>query len=126
MDASRRTGAKVSLKAVSNILRKKFKFSYRRIKRVAHAGNSEKNKVLRHLYARKMLQIYSEGTHVVNIDESWVSVSDFRRHCWNRSAAINSLAEQSMGHKVNLICAVSSEGPVWLAQTQCNTDENIM
>ena len=63
---------------------------------------------------------------MVNIDESWVPVSDFRRRCWNRSSANNSQAEQSMGHKVNLIYAVSSEGPVWLAQTQCNTDENIM
>jgi hypothetical protein len=31
-----------------------------------------------------------------------------------------------MGHKVNIIVAVSSEGPVWIAQTQVNTDENVM
>ena len=31
-----------------------------------------------------------------------------------------------MGHKVNMISAVSSEGFVWLSLTQCNTDENIM
>ena len=73
-----------------------------------------------------MLQIYSEGTHVVNIDESWVPVTDFRNHCWNRSNGNNSMPEQAMGHKVNLICAVSSEGFVWLSLTQCNTDENVM
>lgn len=73
-----------------------------------------------------MLQIYSEGTHVVNIDESWVPTSDFRSHCWNQSNENNSLPEQAMGHKVNLICAVSSEGFVWLSLTQCNTDENVM
>lgn len=96
------------------------------MKRVAHVGNSEKNRVLRHLYARKMLQIYSEGTHVVNIDESWVPVSDFRSHCWNQSNENNSLPEQGLGHKVNMISAVSSEGSVWLSLTQCNTDENVM
>ena len=116
----------MSLRAVLRVLKKKFRFSFRRVKRVAHVGNSEKNRVLRHLYARKMLKIYSDGAHVINIDESWVPVTDFRSHCWNRSSENNSLPEQVMGHKVNLICAVSSEGLVWLSQTQCNTDENVM
>ena len=31
-----------------------------------------------------------------------------------------------MGHKVNIITAISSEGYVWLALTQCNTDEKVM
>ena len=76
----------MSLSAVLRVLKKKFHFSFRRIKRVAHVGNSEKNRVLRHLYARKMLKIYSDGAHVINIDESWVSITDFRSHCWNRSS----------------------------------------
>ena len=36
------------------------------------------------------------------------------------------MADRIMGHKVNMIVAVSSEGRVWLALTQCNTDENVM
>ena len=36
------------------------------------------------------------------------------------------MADKVLGHKVNMIVAVSSEGYVWLALTQCNTDENVM
>jgi len=79
------TNVQVSTRAVLNVLKTKMKLNYRKIKRVAHAGNSERCKVLRHLYARKMFQIYKEDRHVVNIDESWVPHFDFRRRCWNRS-----------------------------------------
>jgi len=34
--------------------------------------------------------------------------------------------ERVMSHKVNIIVAISSEGHVWLALTQCNTEENVM
>ena len=100
--------------------------SYRRIKRVAFVGNSERNKVLRSLYAQKMLQVYRQGRHVVNIDETWLSESDFRRRSWSTRGQVFSMPEATLGHRVNMIAAVSSEGFVWLALTQCNTDETVM
>ena len=63
---------------------------------------------------------------MINIDESWVPQTDFRRRCWNVRGGTNSMVDRVLGHKVNIIVAVSSEGPVWLAQTQCNTEENVM
>ena len=62
----------------------------------------------------------------MNVDESWVPVTDFRRRCWNKAGEGNSMSDRPLGHKVNIIVAVSSEGQVWLSQTQCNTDENVM
>jgi len=89
-------------------MKEKLKLSFRRIKRVAHAGNSERCKVLRHLYARKMFQLYSNQSHVVNIDESWIPVSDFRRRCWNIADDNNSMSDRPLGHRVNVIAAISS------------------
>jgi hypothetical protein len=114
------------LRTVSTVLKTKFKLSYRRIKRVSHTGNSERCKVLRHIYALKMVQLYSEGRHVVSVDESWIPHYDFRRRCWNRAGEGNSHSDRPLGHKVNIIVAVSSEGSVWLSQTQCLTDEHVM
>ena len=51
-------GLSVSAYAVQKMLKEKFSFSYRKIKRVPFQGNSERNKVLRSLYAQKMLQVY--------------------------------------------------------------------
>ena len=120
------TGIKVSKRQVSSIMKGKFRLSFRRVKRVVNAGNSERNLVLRSLYAQKMLQIYEQGKHVVNIDESWIPETDFRRRRWATKGGHNSMAEKTMGHRVNMIVAVSSKGHVWLSLTQCNTDENVM
>ena len=73
-----------------------------------------------------MLHIYSQDKIVVNIDESWIDSSDYRRRRWVPKGEDNSLAARTLGHKVNIIVAVSSEGHVWLSLTQCNTDENVM
>jgi hypothetical protein len=60
IEANKLTNVKISIKTVLWVLKKKFKMSYRRIKRVAHAGNSEQNKVLRFLYSLKMIQLYRD------------------------------------------------------------------
>ena len=73
-----------------------------------------------------MLELYNQGRHVVNVDESWVPDTDFRRFCWKKRGETNSLPENGMSHKINMIVAVSTEGQVWLALTQCNTDESVM
>ena len=44
-------GLEVSAFKVLNVLKNKMKLSYRRVKRVPFAGNSERNKALRNLYA---------------------------------------------------------------------------
>ena len=49
---------KVDVKAVRHVLKQDHKLSYRKIKRVPFQGNSERCKVLRSLYAQKMLPIY--------------------------------------------------------------------
>ena len=120
------TGISVSIKNVIKIMKERYRLGYRKIKRVSLAGNSEQNRVLRSLYAQKMLEIYSSNKHVVNIDESWIAESDYRRCRWATKGEDNSLAERAVGHRVNMIVAVSSQGHVWLALTQCNTDENVM
>ena len=74
----------MSTKSISCIMKKQFGLGYRKVKRVSLVGNSERNRVLRCLYAQKMLSIYSQGQLVVNIDETWLPQTDFRRTCWSR------------------------------------------
>ena len=104
------TGVKVSKRSVLALLKTKYNLSYRRIKRVPTTGNSEQNKVLRSLYAQRMLQVYSQSKIVVNVDESWIPAADFRRRRWTTKGGDNSLADTPLGHKVNMIVAVASTG----------------
>ena len=116
----------VSTRAVTCLIKKQFGLGYRKVKRVSLVGNSERNRVLRCLYAQKMFTIYSQGGLVVNVDETWVPATDYRRARWNKRGQNNSMPDRPMGHRVNMITAISSEGHVWLSLTQCNTDENVM
>ena len=43
------------------VLKKQFRLSYRKIKRVPYSGNTERSKALRSLYAQKMLAVYQSG-----------------------------------------------------------------
>ena len=36
------------------------------------------------------------------------------------------MADKQLGHKVNVLVAVSSKGYVWMSLTQCNTDEEVI
>ena len=98
-------------------LKGQFKLSYRKVKKVSYSGNSEYNRVRRSLYAQKMLELYSQGRHVVNIDESWLPESDFSRRNWDKRGDSHSIPANPLGRKVNMIAAVSSEGYVWLSLT---------
>ena len=62
----------------------------------------------------------------MNIDESWLPESDFIRRNWDKRGDSHSVPANALGRKVNMIAAVSSEGYVWLALTQPNTDEDVM
>ena len=63
---------------------------------------------------------------MITIDETWLPDTDYRTRRWKQRGQQNTLNEATMGYKVNLIVAVSSEGEIWAALTQCNTDTDVM
>ena len=91
--------------------------SYRKIKRIPFAGNSEQSKVLRSLYAQKMLKVLQSGQRIINIDESWIPAADFRLRRWRRRGMLNTSADKLLSQKVNIITAMGSDGKVWFALT---------
>ena len=62
---------------IRHVLKTKFNLSYKKIRRIPFTGNLERNKVLRSLYAQKMLSVYLSGKRVINVDESWIPHADF-------------------------------------------------
>ena len=107
-------------------LSKDFGLCYRRIKRISPYGNTERNRVLRFLYAKEMLKLYNEGKHIINIDESWLAVSDYQHFAWFAKGREHSMRDQTLKCKINIIVAVSNRGHSWLAQTYVNTNEEVM
>ena len=121
-----RTGLTVSTSKILHVLKRQLQLSYRKVKRVPFQGNSERNKVLRFLYARRMLEIYQSGKRIINVDESWIPSADFRHRRWKRRGMLNTVPDKLLSQKLNIITAMSSEGEVWIALTTCNTDSNVL
>ena len=89
-------GRTVSAYMVLNALNNKFQLSYRKLKRVPFTGNSERNQVMRSLYAQKMLKVYQTAGRVINVDESWITCADFRQRRWKRRGMLNSAQEKPL------------------------------
>ena len=73
-----------------------------------------------------MIDIYHSKRRVINVDESWLPAADFHYKRWKRRGMLNTAPEKTLTQKVNIICAMSTDGDVWIALTTCNTDSNVL
>ena len=55
---------------------------FRKIKTVSLHSNSEKNLVLRQRWAIEFLALNRKKKIFLNVDETWLGMSDFRRMKW--------------------------------------------
>ena len=56
--------------------------SYRKIIKGAVHLNSTCNLIMRQEWAKRFIKLWEAGKTFLNIDESWLSMSDFRRMKW--------------------------------------------
>ena len=73
-----------------------------------------------------MLPLLASKKRIINIDESSVPFLDFRHHKWGLKGEKNSMSRKDLTQKVNMIAAVDTEGRVYAALTQVNTDSDVM
>ena len=88
--------------------------------------NSERCLVLRQQYALKILPLLEEGRRLINIDESWLNQTRFVRKMWVPSKEAGSDIDKQVQPRISLIAALDTEGLVWCALTQANTDTDVM
>jgi hypothetical protein len=108
------------------ILRNDFNMRYRKLKRVAFQGNTERCLVTRMLYAKKMFQLLEEGKRIINIDETWLPHLDFRCMKWRKQGETNTVSSKDLNPKVNMIAALDTDGRLYMSLTQFNTDADVM
>ena len=65
---------------------------YKLVKPISWFENSAKSKILRQQFALAFLDIDLEKKVVVNIDQTWLGISDFRRRKWRPHRHTNSVA----------------------------------
>ena len=72
----------MSAKYVRSILNTELSMSYRKIRSQAINFNSDRNIYLRQAWAMRYLRSDIRGKVIMNIDETWLNMSDYRQMKW--------------------------------------------
>ena len=99
--------------------------SYRKVKKISIHGNSVNNLVLRQQFATKFVELAMKGKVFLNIDETWLGMSDFRRTKWQVKEVSNSTPAALMSPRLSMIVALDSQGNVYLSLNQANTNSSM-
>ena len=116
----------VSLPRIQRVMTQDMHMSYAKIKQISLRGNSVNNLVMRQRFAVKMLALTQKKTVFLNIDESWLDASDFRRMKWRQKDSTNSMPIVQLSPRVAMIVGMDTLGNVYLSLTQVNTTAAIM
>jgi len=79
--------------------------------------NSTRNLILRQQGAIRMLELIDQGKILINIDESWLNETDFRRMKWREYGSSNTVPGWPLAPRITVIAALDSLGNVYLTLT---------
>lgn len=123
----------VSDPLVRHVMRKEMNCGYRIARTVPIQSNSERCLILRQQYAMIMLPLLEAGCfssppsqYIINIDESWLNGTRFVRRIWAPSGSSATITDKQVSPRISLIIALDTEGRLWYALTQANTDGDVM
>lgn len=119
-------GIKTTIIEVNEVLKKEMDMSYRKIVKSALHANSEKNLFLRQRFAVKWIALTQKKTIFLNIDETWLDMSDFRRMKWRPKYSSNSNPTILVWPRISMITGIDTLGNVYLTLTQSNSNSQMM
>ena len=111
---------------VRRIMKEDMGMRYRRIQVVSLHTNSEKNRILRQRFAIELVNLLNQGKRIINVDESWFNMSDYRRMKWRAYGDNNSLAKTQVSPRISMIIGIETTGAVYLSLLQANNDSRTM
>ena len=120
------TKAVLGEKMVRNVLREELGMRYRKIKDVAVFSNGEKNLILRQRWALEFLSLSKHKKVFLNIDETWLGMSDFRRRKWMIPGTTNSVPKLPIAPRITMIVGIDTLGNVYYSLAQANSNSSMM
>ena len=95
---------------VRQVMKKDFKLSFIKVKKLAPQANSDLNLVLRQQFALKLMEHLHEGKRVINIDETWMNETSHVRRTWAQRDGSGNLKLNSVTPRLSMIAAVDTDG----------------
>ena len=103
-------------------MREDLQLFYRPLKRIAFQANSARCLILRKQYAEAMIALLLKGKRIINVDETWINIKNYRRRRWRKHGVVNSVNSRVVSPRISFIAAISTEGETYFSVTQVNTD----
>ena len=75
------------------IMKKHMDMSYKKMISVSLHINSPKNLILRQRYALELVALLNDGKRIINVDESFLGMTDFRRRKWVLKGQASSITQ---------------------------------
>ena len=116
----------VKPKEVHHVLKHELGMSFRKVLPVSVHGNSVKNLVLRQQFALHFLELMRSKRVIINIDETWLGMTDFRRRKWRPKHSTNSVPQLQLYPRVTMILGLDTSGKVYLSLLQQNSNAKTM
>jgi transposase len=116
------TELRVTDRLVRQVFREDLDLRYRKLKRIAFQGNSERCLVQRQEFAKILMGLMSRNLNIINVDETHLCDYDFRRQKWYFRGTSNSLSVKAISPRINMIIGIDSFGEIFLSLLQVNND----
>jgi hypothetical protein len=68
----------------------------------------------------------ASGRIILNIDETWLGMSDFRRRKWRARGTTNSHAILQLRPRVSMIAGIDTKGNIYFSLVQSNSNSKII
>ena len=92
------------------VMHKELSMRYRNIDNLSFQCNSKKNRILRQQFALAFLRINLMNKTVINVDETWIGMTDFRRKKWTLPDMPNGIPKKNVQPRISMIVGVDTNG----------------
>lgn len=88
---------------------------FTKVKDISWLENSTRNLILRQQFAKVFLQKAEKAKRIINIDETWLGMQDFRRTKWTGPHRSESWPKKAFAPRISLLLALDNSGRSYVA-----------
>lgn len=111
---------------IKNVMKLDLKMRYKKLIHISVHANSAKNLILRQQFALQLIKLLMAGKTILNVDESWLGMTDFRRRKWRKQGSSNSHSILQVQPRISIIAGLDTKGNIYYSLIQSNTNVKII
>jgi hypothetical protein len=117
---------KVGDKEVAEVMKHDIGLRFRKVVATNPHCNSQRSLVLRQQFALRLLNLCEDRPRVINVDESWLGMADYRRTKWLPADVPRTTTKAILSPRVSFLLALDNHGEVYWALNQGNSNSDVM